>query len=201
MSETENNKSVQSAEEKKFWKDERTAAAFNMFVQGKTIATIAETLSMKPVTVESIITNKFFISKLEAHLRGIMFTNQVAKVIAAADVFSKLWDRVNDNLNDIPPEICLKELTKLFPQKREGVIINPKHMNVFMKVMKDSSTPEELGKRLLDVDESMGYDGLKEDPEAIYPELGESPQNNGEQQRDPQVDPGQQGKDEQGAPN
>jgi hypothetical protein len=201
MSETENNKPDKLEEERKFWFDKRMAAVFNLFVQGKTIASIAETVAMKPITVETVITNRFFIAKLEAHLRGIMFTNQVAKVIAAADVFSKLWDRVNDNINDIPPEICLKELTKLFPQKREGVIINPKHMSVFMKVMKDSNTPEELGKRLMDVDESMGYDGLKEDPEAIYPELGESPIENGEQQRDPKVDPGQQGKDEQGAPN
>lgn len=196
MSEIGNNKPSKSDEEKKFWRESVYSGTFNLFVQGKTIAEIAETLSIKPVTVESIITNRFFIAKLETHLRGIMFTNQVAKVIAAADVFSKLWDRVNDNLNDIPPEICLKELTKLFPQKREGVIINPKHMNVFMKVMKDSSTPEELGQRLMDVDESMGYDGLKEDPEAVYPELGESPIENGEQQRDPKVDPGQPGKDE-----
>jgi hypothetical protein len=201
MSETENNKPEKSDEDRKFWLDPRARNVFNLFVQGKSIDVIVETLNMKRFTVENMMINRFFVAKLETYLRGIMFTNQVAKVIAAADVFSKLWDRVNDNLADIPPEICLKELTKLFPQKREGVIINPKHMSVFMKVMKDSNIPEELGQRLLDVDENMGYDGLKEDPEAVYPELGESPIENGEQQGDHSMDPGQPSKDEQGAPN
>lgn len=189
MSNTETKTIVEVEEERKFWQDARTRNIFNLFVQGKDINFISETLAIKPVTVEGLITNKYFIAKLEVYLRGIMFTNQVAKVIAAADVFSKLWDRVRDNIADIPPEICLKELTKLFPQKKEGMIINPKHMNVFMKVMKGETTPEDLGKRLLDIDEDLGYEGLKEDPDADYPELGEGQEYDGEQQGDPGMDP------------
>ena len=186
---------VEVEEERKFWNDPRTRNIFNLFVQGKDINFISETLSIRPVTVENLITNRFFIAKLEIYLRGIMFTNQVARVIASADVFSKLWDRVRDNIDQIPPEICLKELTKLFPQKKEGVIINPKHMNVFMKVMKGEATPEELGKRLMDIDEHMGYQGLDEDPDADYPELGEGQEYDGEQQGDPGVDPDEPSQD------
>lgn len=180
-------------EEKKYWKDPRAASIFNLFVTGKDINFIAETLSMKPVTVEALITNKFFITKLETHIRGVLFTNQVAKVIASVDIFSKLWDRVSDNIEDIPPEICLKELTKLFPRKKEGMIINPKNMNVFMSVLKgQTSDPQDLGDRLSEMDDDMGFEGLEEDDDAIYPELGEGQEQDAEtgiEQGDPKVDP------------
>lgn len=184
MSNQESNVAVVTEEERKFWRDPRVTNIFNLFVQGKGINFIAETLSMKPVTVENLVTNRYFIVKLETHLRGVLFTNQVARVIAAADVFSKLWDRVTDNIADIPPEICLKELTKMFPQKREGMIINPKNMNVFMKVMDQTKTPVELGERLMD----LGYDGLSDDDDAIYPELGEGQEEDGIEQGDPGLD-------------
>jgi len=180
-------------ENRAFWKDPRAGNIFNLFTQGKDIPMIAETLSMRPATIEGMITNKYFIKKLEDHIRGVLFTNQVAKVIAASDVFSKLWDRVTNNIEEIPPEICLKELTKMFPQKKEGMIINPKNMNVFMNVLKGQD-PEDVGKRLDDID--LGYDGLEEDANAIYPELGEGQEQNGNQRRDPEVDPKESSKDE-----
>lgn len=185
MSNQETNALVEVEEERKFWRDPRVPNIFNLFTQGKNISFIAETLQMKPVTVENLVTNKFFITKLEQHLRGVLFTNQVAKVIAASDVFSKLWDRVTDNISDIPPEICLKELTKMFPQKREGMILNPKNINVFMKVMDQAKDPADIGERLMD----MGFDGLEEDDEAIYPELGEGPEEDGNKQGDHSMDP------------
>lgn len=184
-----NNKQLEAIElRKKFWRDPRVVNVFNLFVQGKDIRTISETLSMKPVTVENVIVNKFFITKLESHIKGILFTNQVAKVIAASDIFSKLWDRVTDNIEEIPPEICLKELTKLFPTKKEGMIINPKNMNVFMKVMKGEVPSTGLNERLADMDEEFGFEGLEDNSEAIYPELREDQKEDGKQQRDPAMD-------------
>jgi len=189
MSKTENKLSVELVEEKKFWRDPRSGNIFNLFVQGKDIPFIAETLSMKPVTVEGLITHRYFIKKLESHIRGVLFTNQVAKVIAASDVFSKLWDRVTNNIEEIPPEICLKELTKMFPQKKEGMIINPKNMNVFMNVLKGQQ-PQDLGDKLEEMETDLGFEGLPEDDEAIYPELGEGQEQDGsKQRRDPKVDP------------
>ena len=187
MSNNENNKDVALMEEKKFWNYRKHVNIFNLFVTGKDIPSIAEMLSMKPVTVESIIIKKYFIKKLEAHVKGVVFTNQVAKVIASSDVFSKLWDRVIDNINDIPPEICLKELTKLFPTKKEGTIVNPKNMNIFVNALKESRTPEDIGDRLMDDD--LGFEELKDNSKAVYPELGESTQDDGNKQGDPSVDP------------
>lgn len=196
MSEQSNNKSTVVLEEEKFWQDRRAVNIFNLFVQGKDISYIAETLSMRPTTVEGLITNKFFIVKLETHIRGILFTNQVAKVIASVDIFSKLWDRVSDNIEEIPPEICLKELTKLFPRKKEGMIINPKNMNVFMNVLKGHD-PTDLGEKLGEMEDDMGFEGLKEDDEAVYPELGESQEQNGnKQQGHSKVDAQQSSKDQ-----
>jgi hypothetical protein len=192
MSKQDNLELREAEEQRSFWKDQRAGNVFNLFVQGKDIPSVAETLSMKPSTIEGIITNKFFIKKLESHIRGVLFTNQVAKVIAASDVFSKLWDRVVDNIEEIPPEICLKELTKMFPQKKEGMIINPKNLNVFVSALKGQE-PAELGERLEDLD--LGYDGLEEDENAIYPELGEGQEQNGKQQRDSGLDSEESGSD------
>lgn len=198
MSETNETQLKEVEDERKFWRDPRTSNIFNLFVQGKDIPFIAETLSIKPVTAEGLITNRFFIKRLEEHIRGVLFTNQVAKVIAASDVFSKLWDRVTNNIEDIPPEICLKELTKMFPQKKEGMIINPKNMNVFMKVMQGQTAPEatDLSDRLKNIDDPLHYEGLEEDDDAIYPELGEGQEEDGEQRGDPGLDPSKQSQDQ-----
>ena len=180
---------------KRFWRDPRTPGVFNLFIQGKDIPTIAEVTKLKPLTIEGMVTNKFFVEKLESHFRGVLFTNQVAKVIAASDVFTKLWDRVTDNIEEIPVEICLKELVKMFPQqKKEGMIVNPKNMNVFVNAMKakGNTDPVELKDRLAEIDD-MGFEGLEEDDDAEYPELQESnnlkQEDNGEQQRDSKMDP------------
>lgn len=209
MSKIENKHLLELEVERKFWKDPRLSPIFNLFVQGKDIPSIAEKLKMKPITVEGLITRKYFIKKLETHIRGVLFTTQVSKVIAASDIFSKLWERVTDNIEEIPPEICLKELTKMFPQKKEGMIVNPKNMNIFMDTLK-GQPPEDLGKKLEEMEEDMGFEGLSEDDNAVYPELQESQGNsfedssqesesskedcnnkqeqNGEQQRDPEMD-------------
>lgn len=198
MSEINNTQLEEVECERKFWRDPRTSNIFNLFVQGKDIPFIAETLSIKPITAEGLITNRFFIKRLEEHIRGVLFTNQVAKVIAAADVFSKLWDRVTNNIEEIPPEICLKELTKMFPQKKEGMIINPKNMNVFMKVLQGQTPVDatDLSERLKNIDDPLHYEGLKEDDDAIYPELGEGQEEDGEQRGDPGLDPSKSSQDQ-----
>jgi len=194
MSNKENNRDLIAIEEKKFWSVRRNVNIFNLFVVGKDIPFIAEQLTMKPVTVESVITRKYFIKKLESHIKGLVFTNQVAKVIASSDVFSKLWERVIDNINDIPPEICLKELTKLFPTKKEGMIINPKNMNIFVNALKEGRSPENIEDTL--TDDNLGFEGLDENSDAIYPELGEGEQKDGDKQGDPSVDPKESNKNQ-----
>ncbi|NYT19758.1 MAG: hypothetical protein GKC08_05670, partial [Methanosarcinales archaeon] len=123
MSDPNDKKIIEYKEqEKKFWNDQRNLNVYNLFVQGKSITDICTALNYRPLTVEKIITTAFFVKRLEHHLRGVMFTTQVAQILAKDNIFSKLWDRVRDNIEDIPPEICLKELTKLFPQKKDGMI-------------------------------------------------------------------------------
>lgn len=207
MSDIDNKPIKQSEIEKRFWNDHRTGSIFNLFVQGKDIMFIADTLSLRPTTIERLIVNKYFVAKLESHVRGLVFTNQVAKVIASTNIFSKLWERVADNIEEVPVEICLKELTKMFPTKKEGMIVNPKSMNVFMKVIKSETAPEELGKKLLDLEDDMGFEGLEDDSKAIYPELEddfdvhnleESDKKDGEQSRDPSVDQKESSENQQG---
>jgi len=201
MSKTDNNQ-LEIIEEQKFWKDRRAVNVFNLFVQGKDIASIAEVLAMKPTTVEIMVVNKHFMTKLETFIRGLLFNNQVAKVIASAEIFTKLWERTTENMEDIPPEICLKELTKLFPTKKEGMIINPKNMNVFMKVMKGEVPDGYPGlKESLGELDDMGFEGLKENSDSDYPELEEAKEIDGDKQRDPGLDSTKSSEDKQGPTN
>lgn len=192
----DNKKLIENREEEKkkkinFWKSQKNVDIYNLFINGATIMDIAEKIKIKPTSVETILTHRFFIQRLENHMRGLMFAHQVSGVIAKADIFQRLWDKVRDNMADIAPEICLKELTKLLPRKREGLIINPKNMNVFMKVMGESASPEDIGAKLRELPEgrdALDFEPLDETGDEDYDGLNNE-DNEGIEQGDPGMDP------------
>ena len=187
-----------------FWRQQKNVNVYNLFINGTTIMEIADKLQLKPTSVEFAITNRFFIQRLEKHMRGLMFTHQVSGVIANTDIFQKLWERTRDNINDIAPEICLKELTKLLPRKKEGLIVNPKNMNVFMKVINKAESPEDLGDQLDKLpdgsEESFGFEPLKETGKENYEDLGEDTNKDGIKRGDPPMDQEQPNTNQQGTP-
>lgn len=137
-----------------FWKNPTNIGIYNALLNGITLNSIAEMHSISTVEVMTIITNKFFIGKLQEYLTGIIMANNTAKVIASEDVFNKLWARVKENVDDIPIEICLKELTKMLPTKPGSINIhNPKNVKINSK----SSNAE--------LDDDFGFEGLPEDHE------------------------------------
>ncbi|MBU2007455.1 MAG: hypothetical protein KKF08_18960 [Gammaproteobacteria bacterium] len=134
-----------------FWKNQRNIGIYNALLNGITLNSIAEMHTISTVEVMTIITNKFFIGKLQEYLTGIIMANNTAKVIASEDVFNKLWARVKENVDDIPVEICLKELTKMLPTKPGSINIhNPKNVKINSKTSQS------------DLDDDFGFEGLPE---------------------------------------
>lgn len=138
---------------RKFWKKETNMGVYNALLNGITLNVIAEMFSISVTEVQSIITNTNFMIKLQEYLTGIVLANNAAKVIASEDVFNKLWTKVKENIDDIPPEICLKELTRMLP-KRSGAIniINPENVKI--------SQPAKPG----ELEDDFGFNGLPDEP-------------------------------------
>jgi len=140
---------------KRFWDDKNNMSIYNALLNGITLNVIAEMHGLSTVDVQQVLTNKYFMARLQEYLTGIILANNAAKVMASEDVFNKLWTRVKDNVDDIPVEICLKELTKLLPTKPGSIhISNPKNVKINTK-----SSKEEL-------DEDFGFEGLPEEQQS-----------------------------------
>lgn len=140
---------------RRFWEDTKNVGIYNALLNGITLNVIAEMHGLSTVDVQQVLTNKYFMARLQEYLTGIILANNAAKVMASEDVFNKLWTRVKDNVDDIPVEICLKELTKLLPTKPASIHIrNPKNVKINTK-----SSKEEL-------DEDFGFEGLPEEQQS-----------------------------------
>jgi hypothetical protein len=140
---------------RRFWDDKTNMSIYNALLNGITLNVIAEMHGISSVDVQQVLTNKYFMARLQEYLTGIILANNAAKVIASEDVFNKLWSRVKDNVEDIPVEICLKELTKLLPTKAGTINIkNPKNVKINTKDSKE------------DLDNDFGFEGLPEEPQS-----------------------------------
>ncbi len=140
---------------RRFWDVNMNTGIYNALLNGITLNVIAEMHGVSTANVMQVITNKYFMAKLQEYLTGIILANNAAKVMASEDVFNKLWTRVKDNVDEIPIEICLKELTKMLPTKPGSIhISNPKNVKINTK-----SSKEEL-------DEDFGFDGLPEEQQS-----------------------------------
>ena len=136
----------------RFWSDNTNKAIYNSLLNGVNLSTIAEMNSMPIVKVQEIICNKYFMAKLQSFLNGIILANNTAKVIASEDVFNKLWERVRSSVDDIPVEICLKELTRMLPSKSGSINISRPGKVVINSDKKDEP-----------LDKDFGYEGLEDE--------------------------------------
>ena len=138
-----------------FWKNKQNIGIYNALLNGITLNTIADMHGIPSSSVMEIVTNKFFMSKLQEYLNGVILANSAAKVIASEDIFNKLWSRVKDDVDKIPVEICLKELARMLPSKPTGSINinNPKNVKINSKGSK------------ADIDNDFGFEGLPDENE------------------------------------
>ena len=179
-----------------FWSTDKVSQVYTMIVDGYSVSDICKVLSMRSSTIAKIIINKYFTDRIEKNIRAMVFAHQVSATVAREDVFSRLWNRVKDNIEEISPEVCLKELVKLFPDlgNKKGVIINPKNMAVFM----DGAGPKVAQQTPpLSNEEVYDVESLDEDDDAEYPELETSKYEHTDEQGDPGVDNTEQDQDEQ----
>jgi len=179
-----------------FWSTDKVPQVYKMITDGYSVSDVCKVLNMRESTIARIITNKYFTDRIEKNIRAMVFAHQVSATIAREDVFSRLWNRVKDNIEEISPEVCLKELVKLFPDlgNKKGVIINPKNMAVFM----DGAGPKVAQQTPpLSNEEVYDVESLDEDDDAEYPELDNSNYEHTNEQGDPGVDNTEQDQDEQ----
>lgn len=158
--------------EQKFWANPNHWAIYKLFKGGKGVMEIAEELNMRPFWVEETVCSPFFAKKIEHYLNSEIFSFQTGRIRAVNEVFMKLWKRVQDNIDEIPPVDCLKELMKLIPARSESLKLqDPKQYNLLM-LFGDSKTKDPEQSEGSDVSESFGFQGLEQDEESkINPQL------------------------------
>jgi len=156
------NKVDKISADQRFWANSKHWAVYKLFKEGKSMIDIAESLKMRPYWVEETVSSPFFIKKLQHFLSAELFNYQAGRVVAVNDVFNQLWDRVRNNIGDIPAVDCLKELMKLLPARSENLKIqNPKQYNLLM--LFDGKDKDGDSDKLKDVAKAFGYQGLKEE--------------------------------------
>jgi len=164
--------------ERSYWQNPKHMMIYNLFIDGKTIMEIADiTKARSPIDVENTITNKYFMRRLESHVRGVDFTFKINKVLATYNVFNILWNKVKDNINDMSPEVCLRELTKFLPSDKKELIAQLFIDGAEVKVKKEDKDY---------IDAEFGYVGLQEGKNDKYPELEQNDKS--DKQRDTGVD-------------
>jgi DNA-binding CsgD family transcriptional regulator len=151
-----------------FWGLKRNRDIFNLFKNGKSIEDIATTLEIKPDTVINVVTNDYFRARLDKYLAAKVYMFQTSSIIALDDISKRLWEKVRLSLDDIAPEICLKELTRLISMKpNQSKVINPKQYNV---VINDSKDATEMAKEMVGkiLDDDFGFEPLPDKPDSEY---------------------------------
>lgn len=173
-------------EEQSWWRNKRNRDVYSLFTDGKSIDEITEILGARSCSdIERVITHEYFMRRLENHLHGVNFAYKVNQVLATENVFQLLWNRVRDNIEEISPEVCLRELSKFLPTNKKEIIAK-----IFMSENKEA--PKE-NSDFYEAD--LGYEGLEDSDKAEYPELETDEES--EQPGDPEVDPAEQTENEQ----
>jgi hypothetical protein len=155
----------------RFWKDTTNSGVYNMIIQGKTVAEVSLALDLSYIKLERILSHPAFLKRLDAQLKTVMFGNQAAKILASEEVFSKLWERIRNNIDQISVEVCLKEFTKLLPYIQEPAkLMTPSNINIFLNnpQNKETQIAYEYNDTIKETEDRFGYTGLAEDPEANY---------------------------------
>ena len=150
-------------ENKKFWANKTHWAVYRLFKEGKSVKDISDKLSMKPFWVEETVASPYFIKKLEHYIAAELFGFQVGRLVALEDMFSKLWNKVSNNMDKLAPEAALVALMKILPGKTEATsprVINPKQFNLFVNLLGKLDDPNS-GDSPKDLAESFGYKPLK----------------------------------------
>lgn len=172
--------------EKEFWRSHKKPDVFNQLVQGKSIQDIAGILSCKPAFVSEVVTNPFFLKRLENYLSRIFFNFQVNKILALDEVFKLYWDITcgRKTVEDLTPDQASKHLVKILSlRESQPQVINPKQYNLILNILK--ADPENIKKNMA---EHFGFENLQ---------VG----NNERPRPHPQLDKGERDQDEQGSEN
>ena len=146
--------------ESQYWDGWKKVDVLKALKDGMTLPQIAKGLSLRPDFLERLLTNPYFLKKIESHMTVVVFSHQLNKLLAISEVFKYFWDVTMGKIKseDFSPNQAAKHLLQLMNlQQDTPSIINPQQFNFFMKVMKKH--PE-----ILDSAKEFGFDKLNLEP-------------------------------------
>ena len=155
-----------------------------MVKSGMKMDTICETLGIRQDTLSAIVSHPYFTDRLDKFIKAKTYLYRTSTILAMDEIFNKLWARTRLEIDKIPAEICLKELTRLVPIRTGPGRPKEKFPELMPKQAEVSE--DELRKNL----KMMGIGSLEESSNAEY---FDGPEN-----ADAEVPDGEQSEDEQG---
>jgi len=149
-------------EEQKWWRSPKRLEVFRLLIEGTSIQAIAEDLDKSLLSIQQIVSNPFFLRRLEGFLSKILFNFQVNKVMAVNEVFKLYWDIIVGKkvIEGFPPKEASAHLIKILALKEGNSpqIINPKQYNLIMNIFKTTTSSKTATK---DLSKEFGFKDLQ----------------------------------------
>jgi len=177
---------------RKFWQMKKYREVFDLIVKGKTIDEIQEKLRLQDYTLNRILQNKYFNSRLKMYLAARLEDFQIKKIRDLPKVYKALREEFFNRLKKASDDVVIKEFLKFF-SSQDSKLQKTDITALFMK-FGDRKADREKAKVLQEEEieklkEAFGYRG--ELPISIDEQR---PGNN-------QMDKGSESEDEQGNEN
>ena len=145
--------------EQKWWASPKRLEVFRLLIEGNSLTDIAETTNKRLVSVKQVVSNPFFLNRLERYLSRVLFNFQVNKVLAIDEVFKLYWDVITGKkkIEGFGIDDASKHFLKILALKDNAPqIINPKQYNLIMNILRPDSV-----KGLKDLAETFGFKNLQ----------------------------------------
>lgn len=168
-----------------WWSGAKRSQIFNLISLGKSVQEVCELTSSRAHSIQSIVYHPYFLVKLEAYLKDILFHHQTSRILALDEVFQLYWDVImgRKTVDGLTVDQASKHFTKLMDLKdKDPTVINPQQFNIIMNILK--TTPKEG----TDLPQDFGFKDLQ------------IPKHEGPEEH-PQLDKGEKDQNEQGSGN
>lgn len=186
MVKTELEQKTEAKKRHEWWNQTKRREVFDLIADGKSVKEVCELTNLKRYGVQAAIANPYFLTRLEAYLKDILFHHQTNRILALHEVFQLYWDVIvgKKTVDGLTVDQASKHFTKLLDLKeKEPRVINPQQFNIIMNILKTTTTKDSK-----DLADDFGFKDLQ------------IPSHEGPKEN-PQLDKGKEDQDEQGSAN
>lgn len=141
-----------------WWGGTKRTEIFNLVSSGKSLEEVCEVTNSRRGSIQAIVSHPYFLIKLEAYLKDILFHHQINRIISLHEVFQLYWDVImgKKTVDGLTVDQASKHFTKLLDLKeKEPQVINPKQFNIIMNIL--NTTPKEIS----DLPEDFGFKDIQ----------------------------------------